>query len=90
MAVTQKEINKAIEILKEYGATKAILFGSALDDPEVARDIDIACDGVRGWNLFRVGAKLERELHINIDLIPLNPPSKFTAEIERFGEIILY
>lgn len=89
MAITQTDIRKVVDILKSYGATKAILFGSAVYDPERARDIDIACDGVQGWRFFELGAKLEKELHKLVDLVPLNPPSRFTKQIEKKGRVIL-
>jgi len=52
MRVTQEHINKAVELAKEYGATRLILFGSALSDPQNARDLDLAIDGVPGLKVF--------------------------------------
>lgn len=48
MPVTHSQIDRIIDVAKIYGATRLILFGSAVDMPENARDIDIACDGVDG------------------------------------------
>jgi predicted nucleotidyltransferase len=56
-------------------------FGSALENPDEARDIDIACDGVASWKLFELAAQLEDTLHVNFDLV-LTPPSRFTRHIE--------
>lgn len=50
-------IQRAIHLAKDYGATRLILFGSALESPESARDLDLACDGVSGWKLYELGAK---------------------------------
>jgi predicted nucleotidyltransferase len=89
VAIRQEQLDRAIVLAKAYGATRLILFGSAVTAPERARDLDLACDGVRGWKLFELGARLEEELRIPLDLIPLNPPTRFTRLIERQGKVLL-
>ena len=66
-----------------------ILFGSALDKPENARDIDIACDGIQGWKLYEMAARLENELGASLDIVPLSPPNRFTRLIEAKGKNLL-
>ncbi len=61
---------------KAYGATRLILFGSALDVPEQSRDIDLACDGIPGWKIYEFAAKLEDELGALLDIVPVNPPTR--------------
>ena len=89
MAIEKGKVDRAVEIAKEYGATRLIIFGSAAKEPEKAKDIDLACDGVDGWRLFELGARLEEELQVALDLIPLNPPTRFTRIIERRGKVLL-
>ena len=89
MPITQEQIEKIVSLAKPYGAVRLILFGSVLEEPNEARDIDIACDGVAGWELYSLAAKLEEELHMPLDIVPLNPPSRFTKHIERKGKVIL-
>ncbi|MEW6068473.1 MAG: nucleotidyltransferase domain-containing protein [Nitrospirota bacterium] len=89
MAVSQKQIKRIIDIAKAYGATRLILFGSAVEMPEKARDIDIACDGVPGWKLYEFAARIEDELGTNLDIVPLNPPNRFTKFIETKGKVLL-
>jgi predicted nucleotidyltransferase len=48
MGIQRAQIERAIAIAKMYGATRLILFGSALEAPDQARDLDLACDGVQG------------------------------------------
>jgi uncharacterized protein len=88
MFVTNEIINTIISICKLYGATRLILFGSALSTPDDARDIDIACDGVEGWKFFELGGKLEDELMIPLDIIPLTPRDEFSEYIEKTGKVI--
>ncbi|MFZ2617026.1 MAG: DNA polymerase III subunit beta, partial [Anaerolineae bacterium] len=87
MAVNQAHLDRAVALAKAYGATRLILFGSALLKPQQARDLDLACDGVTGWKLYELGARLEEELRIPLDLVPLTPATPFTRLVERRGKI---
>jgi hypothetical protein len=51
-------------------------------------DIDIACDGIQGWKLYEFAGEVENELHIPIDIVPLNPPDDFTRLIETKGKVL--
>ena len=81
-------IQKAISMAKAYGATRLILFGSALETPAQARDLDLACDGISGWKLYELAARLEEELNTLVDLVPLTPPTRFTRRIETQGRVL--
>mgnify|MGYP001617150687 CR=1 FL=1 len=89
MPITQEQVDKIVSLAKKYGATRLILFGSILESPSEARDVDIACDGVTGWKLYELAAKLEEELRTPHDLVSLKPPSRFTKYIENKGRVIL-
>ena len=89
MTIQQEQLDRAIEIAETFGATRLILFGSAATDPGQAKDIDLACDGVAGWKIFELGARLEEELKMPLDLVPLSPPNRFTRIIERRGRVLL-
>ena len=88
MLLMQEKLNQCIELVKEYGATTLLLFGSALENPETANDLDLACDGVEGWKIFELGARLEELMAGPVDLIPLTPPTRFTKYIEKQGKVI--
>ncbi len=89
MAVTAEQLMRAVDLAKSYGAKRVILFGSAADDPVGSWDLDLACEGVPGWKLFELGARLEEELHLLVDLVPLDPPTRFSRHIEREGRVLL-
>jgi len=88
MAVTQQHIDKAIELAKEYGATKVLLFGSALTDPENANDLDIGVFGIPDEHFFQFGGTLDIELGFNVDVIPLKQKSPFVEYIIKHGKYI--
>ena len=89
MAILEEHFNRAAAVAKSFGATRLIVFGSAIDQPNEATDLDLACDGVSGWKLYELGARLEEELQIPLDLVPLSPPNRFTRMIERRGKVLL-
>lgn len=89
MAFSQEQFDKIALTAKSYGATRLILFGSAQDSPETARDIDLACDGVSGWKLYELAARLEDEINVPLDLVPLTPSNRFTQMIERRGRRLI-
>ncbi len=88
MTIQQEQLEQAIALAKAYGATRLILFGSAGTAPEQVRDLDLACDGISG-KFFELGARLEEELRVPLDLVPLSPPTRFTRLIEQRGKVLL-
>ena len=80
---------KAIRVAREFGARRLLLFGSALEHPAAARDLDLACAGVPGWKLFELSSALEEALGIPLDLVPLDPPTPFTRLIEKRARVLL-
>ncbi len=89
MALNEKQINRIREVAQSYGATRVILFGSSLDPKRQARDLDLAFDGVSGWKLYELGAKLEELLQTSLDIVPLSPATRFTRLIETRGTVLL-
>lgn len=88
MAITQENIDYAIKLGKEFGVTKILLFGSALEDPRNANDLDLAIDGINPSDFFLYAAKLEDHLFKNVDLVPLESDSPFIEHIKKYGKFI--
>ena len=89
MAFSKEQFDIISTVARSYGVTRLILFGSAQDSPETARDIDLACDGVSGWKLYELAARLEEQIKAPLDLVPLTPPNRFTRMIERRGRRLI-
>jgi predicted nucleotidyltransferase len=89
MSVTQNQIDRAVAVARRYGARRVFLFGSALDDPENARDLDLAVEGVEGWDFFRMSAEMEREADVLLDVIPLDRDDWFTRRVRERGRALL-
>jgi len=80
---------KAVVVARRFGARRLLLFGSALENPTAARDLDLACEGVPGWKLFELSSALEETLEVPLDLVPLDPPAPFTRLIEQRARVLL-
>ncbi len=89
MALNPADIKRIVSLAKSYGATRVILFGSAAENPGEAKDVDLAFEGIPGWKLYELGARLEEELKVPLDVISLNPPTRFTRLIETKGQQLL-
>ncbi len=88
MPVTERHLREAVEIARRFGATRLLLFGSALSNPETARDLDLAVDGVPGWDFFRMAAEMEERLRIPIDVVPLDLDDPLPRLIEREARVL--
>lgn len=87
MVLQPEMIAQCMDVARRFHATKLILFGSALTKPESARDIDLACEGVVGWDLFKMGAELEEVVSYPVDLVPLEE-CRFPQYIRTNGRVL--
>lgn len=88
MPVTEHHLEQAVRIARDYGATRVVLFGSAVDRPAEARDLDLAVEGVEGWGFYRLGAQLDRALGVSVDLMALHPPTPASRLVEKWGRVL--
>lgn len=88
MAITKEQINIAIELAKDFGATKILLFGSALNDPINANDLDLGIEGIEPSQFFLFGATLEDIIMKTVDIVPLESNSSFVEHIKKYGKYI--
>ena len=87
--VYQKDIQKAVEILKEEGCREVYLFGS-LAEGEVREgsDIDLAIRGCPKGNFFHTLGKLMLELDHSVDLVDLDGDDAFARFLEAEGDLV--
>jgi len=90
-AEARNALSDAIAILKKYGVTRVILFGSLCRDGRFHRgsDIDLAVEGIPPQKFFRAGADLMMALDWPVDLKPLEEVDEFFREIIlKEGEVV--
>jgi predicted nucleotidyltransferase len=83
-------LRQVCDFARAFGASRVLLFGSAAEAPERARDLELAPDGVEGWEFFRSGARLERIAGVPVDLVPLPPVGPFTLHVEARSRVLLW
>lgn len=88
MPLTQDHLDRAVAIARRYGADRVVLFGSAVNNPERARDLDLAIGGVGGWAFFGMAAEMERAVPLPLDVIPLEPETPFTRRVAARGRLL--
>jgi predicted nucleotidyltransferase len=88
MSVSAEDIAKALGVLKRCGATRVVVFGSAAEQPENARDLDLACEGIKGWIFFEALGRLQEELLVPVELVDLSVESRFGQHILKKGKVL--
>jgi len=70
-AVLKRELDKIVNISKEFDAKKVLLFGSCLEDIETAQDIDIAVSGIKPREFFKYYGKVSIAVDDEVDIVDL-------------------
>jgi predicted nucleotidyltransferase len=84
--IYQKDIQRAVEILKQAGCTDVFLFGSLTTGKvREGTDIDLAIRGCPKGKFFQLLGKLMLELNHPVDLISLDRPDPFARYLEKEG-----
>ena len=85
----RKEIERAIEILKEEGCSEVFLFGSAArGGHHEPADFDIAVRGCPKGRFFHVWARLFMNLSRPVDLVKLDSADPFAECLLNGGELL--
>jgi predicted nucleotidyltransferase len=85
----QRQIEKAAEVLKSFGAREVYLFGSAAADKmDEDSDIDMAVSGLPPEVFFRAWAKAVREFPgREMDLVSLDKGGPFAEFLRDKGRL---
>ncbi|MBQ9267780.1 MAG: nucleotidyltransferase domain-containing protein [Clostridia bacterium] len=86
----RNDIEKAVTILKEYGATEVYVFGSIVNGKfNENSDIDIAVRGLKSSEFYKVASILMFELENEIDLIDLDDTNNsFSQMLLKIGGLL--
>lgn len=85
----QKDIDRAVEILKSAGCTEVYIFGSLAEGiaESPASDIDIAVKGLPKPIFFQIYGKLLSNLEHSVDLVSLDYDSLFAKLLIETGSL---
>ncbi len=85
----KKNIDRAVEILKNAGCSDIYLFGSLVSGKyKDLSDIDLAVRGCPKGQFFHLLGKLLYKLKYPVDLINLDNQDTFSRYLEREDELI--
>jgi len=83
------DIEKAKDILKEFGVSEIFIFGSlTTGKTNRTSDIDLAVRGLSADKYFRAYSKLAMKLEHEVDLISLDDNSRFTDGLLKSGGLM--
>lgn len=87
--VYEKDVTRAVAILKAAGCTQVFLFGSlASGRVTEGSDIDLAIRGCPEGSFFQLLGKLLLELNHSVDLVNLDRPDPFARFLETKGGLL--
>ncbi len=87
--IYQKDVRRAVEILKEAGCTDIFLFGSLTTGKiKDKSDIDLAIRGCPKGKFFHLLGRLLLELDYPVDLVNLDRQDAFARYLEEEGELL--
>ena len=69
MNIPEERMRRAVETLRRLGARRVLLFGSFLDSPGNAHDIDLAVDGIPLNRLLDADVAVQDILEVPADLV---------------------
>jgi predicted nucleotidyltransferase len=85
----QKDVDIAINFLKNEGCQSVYLFGSLVTGKiHQNSDIDIGIKGLPPEKFIRVYAKLDNNLSNAVDLVDFDENDKFYNLLDSLGEIV--
>ena len=85
----KRDIQTAVEILKEQGCAEIYLFGSLVNgDFTEKSDIDLAVKGLMKNKFFKTLGKLIMELDHRVDLINLEKTDRFSTMLKKKGVLL--
>jgi predicted nucleotidyltransferase len=87
--IYQKDVSRAVEILKEAGCSNVFLFGSLVTgNIRSGTDIDLAVRGCPKGKFFRLLGRLMLELDHPVDLVNLDRQDAFSRYLEKEGGLL--
>ena len=85
----QKDISRAVKILKDAGCAEVFLFGSVAEGRATATsDIDLAVRGCPSGQFFETLGKLRCELDHPVDLFNLDGQDRFSEFLKTQGVLL--
>lgn len=86
--ISDADRNVIKRIAHKYNVKRVLLFGSSQKNPDEARDIDIAVEGIEASVFFDFYRDLIFGLSKPVDVVDLSENTRFTRLVEAKGSLI--
>jgi len=85
----KKDIDRAVQILRQGGCTEVHIFGSIAEDRATSRsDIDLAVRGCPPDKFFALLGELMVELEHAVDLVDLDADEELAKFLQQHSELL--
>jgi predicted nucleotidyltransferase len=88
MQLMRKQLDEVVRVLREMGARRVLLFGSAATQPESARDVDVAVEGIPLPRLLEADARVHDILQVPTDLVSREESPGFYDLVSRSAKVL--
>jgi predicted nucleotidyltransferase len=88
MKITDQQLQAVVDILRAMGARTVILFGSMVESPETARDVDIAVEGIPLRKILDADVAVHDLLGAPTDLVSREENPAFYELVKDYGRVL--
>jgi predicted nucleotidyltransferase len=88
MILPDERMHRAVDALRRLGARRVLLFGSFLHDPDKARDIDLAVEGIPLNRILDADVMIQEILEVPADLVSREENPSFFDIVARRGKVL--
>jgi predicted nucleotidyltransferase len=88
MHITSEKMQTVVDVLRSMGARTVVLFGSMVDAPEMARDVDIAVEGIPLTRILDADVAVHDLLGVPTDLVSHEENPAFFDVVKDYGRIL--
>jgi predicted nucleotidyltransferase len=86
--VTNEQLQAVVRALRSMGARTIVLFGSMVDSPETAHDVDIAVAGIPLSRILDADVAVHDLLGVPTDLVSREENPAFFDVVKDYGRIL--
>ena len=88
MKISEEKLRKVVAVLRSFGATRVLLFGSCVRDPEGARDVDLAVEGIPLGQIWRADGAVTEVFDTPCDLVVREETPGFYEIIRKRAKVL--
>ena len=88
MNVTNEQLQSVVDALRSLGARTVVLFGSMVETPATARDVDIAVEGIPLRRILEADVLIHDLLGVPTDLVSREENPAFFDVVRDYGRVL--